>query len=695
MAITSRLQGTESGVAVKAPCRVATTTSITGVGLQTIDGVALAAGDRVLVKNQTNSIDNGIYVAGTGTWERALDFDGSRDAVKGTIVFVSEGTANLAPSGAPIYRVGGTNPIIVGSSAITFTRLTIAATADSTEATIRAAADIAEAATRLTADNALDARLDTAETDIDALQIAIALAALGTVVTVKKTTQALLYADLAHVADTIALVYADATASKNDLYVKSGASGAGSWSAPLGIFATYAQALVATQVTAAEDAADAAAASADAAAASVSGLTLLSNNSSERLPPPVFLKGVWLQPASLMATWAARGINTMITGCADAAEGAGTGDAWDAEAAAHDFYLIRRPGRQFSTVTDSELDAYLRADDLNPKVIAWNLPDEPDLSGGTPSYLPMTKRELSNLCNRWREISQTMPINCDVSDYLWTFNQRGLDFTSIHDISWWTGHAYPANHPSGASTNAWLRPRYQGASSPFYLYVTTAFGLHAQDFIQNFIANQFEYNREVYTAARYKPCFAFVSTSAYAPTQTVTAAGFRADCWTAVINGVSGIHYFPQNISNPSFEFDNTPADILTEMENFHDNIATLEALDVLFHDYATTGLRGRRLGLYRPSASSNNINLLNTAADPVSGTSWKAATGTQMQGGFEGLEVEVGAETYFIVMNLCGVTMSLSDTRWGLTSVSFPPYEVACYAASAPTTNILARTGL
>ena len=53
---TDRRQGLTTAVAVKAPCRVATTANITLSGTQTVDGVALAVRDRVLVKNQTNPI---------------------------------------------------------------------------------------------------------------------------------------------------------------------------------------------------------------------------------------------------------------------------------------------------------------------------------------------------------------------------------------------------------------------------------------------------------------------------------------------------------------------------------------------------------------------------------------------------------------------------------------------------------------
>lgn len=61
------------------------------------------------------------------------------------------------------------------------------------------------------------------------IEDAIGKAGLGSLVDVVKTTRALLDADLAHPANTVALVYADATQANNDLYVKTGASGAGGW----------------------------------------------------------------------------------------------------------------------------------------------------------------------------------------------------------------------------------------------------------------------------------------------------------------------------------------------------------------------------------------------------------------------------------------------------------------------------------
>jgi len=119
MTTTDRLAGLNGSVGFKAPCRVATTAAITLSGEQTIDGVAIVAGDRVLVKNQSSGVDNGIYLASTGAWSRALDFDGARDARNGTLVFVTSGTTN----GLYIFRLTATDPLTVGVGSNTWVQV--------------------------------------------------------------------------------------------------------------------------------------------------------------------------------------------------------------------------------------------------------------------------------------------------------------------------------------------------------------------------------------------------------------------------------------------------------------------------------------------------------------------------------------------------------------------------------------------
>jgi microcystin-dependent protein len=124
MTTTDRLAGLNGSVGFKAPCRVATTAAITLSGEQTIDGVAIVANDRVLVKNQSSGVDNGIYIASTGAWSRALDFDGARDARNGTLVYVTSGSAN----GDQIFVTSGTDPITVGTTSLSFAAADISGT---------------------------------------------------------------------------------------------------------------------------------------------------------------------------------------------------------------------------------------------------------------------------------------------------------------------------------------------------------------------------------------------------------------------------------------------------------------------------------------------------------------------------------------------------------------------------------------
>lgn len=113
---TDRRQGVNSSAAIKVPCRCATTAAITLSGLQTIDGITVAADDRVLVKHQSTASENGIYLASSGTWQRAPDFDGTFDAKKGTLIRVNSGTVNSAAW----FTVTTDDPITIGSTSISF-----------------------------------------------------------------------------------------------------------------------------------------------------------------------------------------------------------------------------------------------------------------------------------------------------------------------------------------------------------------------------------------------------------------------------------------------------------------------------------------------------------------------------------------------------------------------------------------------
>jgi hypothetical protein len=74
----------------KEPCRVATTANITLSGTQTIDTVSCSNGDRILVLNQTDAKQNGIYVMASGAWSRSTDADVGSE-LDGAAVAVQEG----------------------------------------------------------------------------------------------------------------------------------------------------------------------------------------------------------------------------------------------------------------------------------------------------------------------------------------------------------------------------------------------------------------------------------------------------------------------------------------------------------------------------------------------------------------------------------------------------------------------------
>lgn len=111
------------GLSPKQSVRAATTANITLSGAQTIDGVAVIAGDRVLVKNQSTGSQNGIYLAASGAWSRAVDADTAAE-IKQAFAFAEEGTTN-----ADTGWVMTTNaPITLGSTALTFVQFGTTAT---------------------------------------------------------------------------------------------------------------------------------------------------------------------------------------------------------------------------------------------------------------------------------------------------------------------------------------------------------------------------------------------------------------------------------------------------------------------------------------------------------------------------------------------------------------------------------------
>jgi phage-related tail fiber protein len=93
VATTADITAAFEGKKFKDPVLLATTANITLSGEQTIDGT-LTSASRVLVKDQTLSENNGIYVSAAGAWARASDAN-AWDELTSAIVAVEKGTLNL------------------------------------------------------------------------------------------------------------------------------------------------------------------------------------------------------------------------------------------------------------------------------------------------------------------------------------------------------------------------------------------------------------------------------------------------------------------------------------------------------------------------------------------------------------------------------------------------------------------------
>ena len=153
-----------TGLDVKDSVRVATTANITLSGTQTIDGVSVVADDRVLVKNQTDASENGIYVCAAGAWSRADDADNtpSGEVTSGMFTFVEEGSAN-ADAGFVLQTA---NPITLDTTDLSFVQFSGAGQID-------AGAGLTKTANQLNVGTANAARIVVNANDID-------LATIGT-----------------------------------------------------------------------------------------------------------------------------------------------------------------------------------------------------------------------------------------------------------------------------------------------------------------------------------------------------------------------------------------------------------------------------------------------------------------------------------------------------------------------------------
>jgi len=112
------VDGVSQGLDIKEAVKVATTANITLSGTQTIDGVAVSADERVLVKDQSTASQNGLYLCKASTWARTDDLATGDDA-SSVFVFVDQGTVN-ADNGFVCSTNKGS--AVVGTNNLAFTQ---------------------------------------------------------------------------------------------------------------------------------------------------------------------------------------------------------------------------------------------------------------------------------------------------------------------------------------------------------------------------------------------------------------------------------------------------------------------------------------------------------------------------------------------------------------------------------------------
>ena len=183
LATKEYVDSASSGLDVKDSCRVATTAALTvtydqsngrldNAGTQAalvIDGVTLSVNDRVLVKNQTEARQNGLYVvsdigSNSSNWRltRAADADAGNELTGGTFTFVEEGTANS--DNGYVFTHNGT-PTLTDNTLSNNTELPISQ--------FSGAGQVVAGAALVKAGNTLDVNVDNSSIEVvsDALQV--------------------------------------------------------------------------------------------------------------------------------------------------------------------------------------------------------------------------------------------------------------------------------------------------------------------------------------------------------------------------------------------------------------------------------------------------------------------------------------------------------------------------------------------
>jgi hypothetical protein len=247
---------------------------------------------------------------------------------------------------------------------------------------------------------------------------------------------------------------------------------------------------------------------------------------------PAFVIGVYMQPQDSFDVWRLRGINTLVG--YESRGGTIPNDEWCAAAAIKGFYYVRKPAGEPA------------ADAKDPFLLGWMHDDEPDVKKP-----PTDPKALQDAYAGWKRSAPDVPVfvNFSGGNVLGGKVPKETYQEYMVAADWIGNDFYPVT----------------GYNRPDWLWKIGA----AVDQLREWSGG--------------KPQFAFVEASAqrlsWTPrtTRGVSVDEFRAEVWHAVIHGVKGIVYFPQQIGE-GFRYDMTPPRVALEMSRQNRRLTELGA---------------------------------------------------------------------------------------------------------------------
>lgn len=303
--------------------------------------------------------------------------------------------------------------------------------------------------------------------------------------------------------------------------------------------------------------------------------------------------GVFAQPQESFAKWKGRGINTIL-------ENPSGSDrvSWDSAARSAGLRVIRRPLYENNPAADIG----------NTNLLAWSHYDEPDAAGRIFTWTPMFETTYAS----WRSIDPTRTIFIN-------FAGPDLSYFCSHTDTYSTNYA--SYYPRLIATADWIANDLYPCAG----WLNTDHAPRRGD-----VTLIGEPIRILKTDARLrttKPQFCFIETSEIeygnvAGARCPTASEVRAEIWYAIICGVRGLFYFPAVVGVNGFQFDGTPAAIVTEMTNQNATVTQLAPVlqgTVNPPEIGVTAASPLAAG-WRKTSDASYFFVLNTRSNAVAG---------------------------------------------------------------------------